>query len=1158
MAQIQAAQAQLSALNGGTTTTTTAASTGYTFNTNLTVGSTGADVLNLQKVLNSNAATQVASTGAGSPGNESTYFGQLTKAAVIKFQTLYGISPAAGYVGALTRAKLNSMNTTVATGTGTTTTTYPAGCTSAAGYSSTTGQPCSGTGTTTTTLPTGGNLTVQAGVQPMNSLAPESASRVPFTTITLTAGASDVTVNSITVQRSGLAQDAVFDGIVLIDSNGLQVGIAKTLNSNHQAMIGEPFVIPAGTSQTFTIAGNMDANLVNYAGEVAGLDVVAINTSATVAGSLPITGAQQTINATLKLGSISVNTSSYDPNNAGSQPIGTTGFRFSAIRLTAGSAEDVTLHSIRWNQTGSVGSTDLANVVTIVNGTSYPTTVSADGKYFTSVFPSGIVITKGNSVDAYIQGDIVGSSAAGRTSEFDIYKNTDIYLTGNTYGYGIIPPTGTNTATSLLSGSETVGSHGTHISTGTNPWFEGSTLSVTAGSVTLIGKANEVAAQNIAVNVSNQPLGGFATNFSGEPVSVQSMPFTLTTSSDMGGAITSVTLVDQNGAVVAGPQDATYTSGSGTQTLTFTDTVTFPIGRAVYTLEGKLPSTATNGQTVVATTNPSSWGNVTGQTTGNTVSLQSATSFSMNTMTVKGAQLSVNISAQPTSQNVVAGVQNFVLANYTLDASQSGEDVRLSALPVTIQDSNSISDLTGCALFNGSTQLNTGSRVWNYTGTATTPVEKNYSFDNSLVIPKGTVTTLSLECNVSSAVTSANIQAQMDQTYTDYNVTGQTSGNTVGSGTGLTLGTANGGTMAIGQGNLAMSIDPSSPSYTVINGGATGVTVDVVKLHASNEDMNLTKLGLIMPTGYGSASDLIDATIWNGSTQVGSMQFTQNSSFATSTLTTPVQLPKDTDVLLTIKADFASVGISQSGTEGKLVKVDPLNAQANGLSSGATINAAASQATTVAGVRVFKSYPTLALDTTLPSNGLSDGRLMLFKVTASSAGPVGLSQMKFTVATSTNPAVNLLNVALYAYTDSAYSSPVSSLTSGQFGSTLCQSAGTCSPNLTFTPSTPLQVPAGSTLYFKLYASVTGGSASGAGVTTVLSGDSTYPAWLPQTLGNGLASTTYYVATSSALSASNFVWSGNATSTSGINDVDWSNGTGLSGFPSSGLVQSRGN
>ncbi|MEK7147621.1 MAG: hypothetical protein AAB806_01960, partial [Patescibacteria group bacterium] len=63
-------------LTGGTPTGGTTG--GYVFNANLTMGSKGADVMNLQKVLNSDANTQVAASGVGSAGNESSYFGALT------------------------------------------------------------------------------------------------------------------------------------------------------------------------------------------------------------------------------------------------------------------------------------------------------------------------------------------------------------------------------------------------------------------------------------------------------------------------------------------------------------------------------------------------------------------------------------------------------------------------------------------------------------------------------------------------------------------------------------------------------------------------------------------------------------------------------------------------------------------------------------------------------------------------------------------------------------------------------------------------------------------------------------------------------------------------------------------------------------------------
>jgi hypothetical protein len=1151
MAQIQAAQAQLTALNGGTTTTTTT-TTGYTFNTNLTVGSTGADVLNLQKVLNMSADTQVAATGAGSPGNESSYFGGLTKAAVMKFQTKYGISPVAGYVGALTRAKLNSMAGTGGTTTTTTTGTLPAGCTSSIGYSSTTGQPCSSGGTTV--LPTGGNLTVMAGVQPANSLAPQGANRVPFTTITLTAGSADITVNSITVQRSGLAQDAVFSGIVLLDPNGMQIGIAKTLNSNHQAMVGDPFVIKAGTSETLTIAGNMATPLTNYAGQVAELDVVAINTSATVAGSLPITGAQQTINASLTLGSAQINTSSFDPAGGSTQPIGTTGYRFSGFKITAGSAEDLTLKSIRWNQTGSVGSSDLANVVTVVNGTSYPTTISVDGKYYSTVFPSGIVIAKGNSVDIYIQGDIVGSSAAGRTSEFDVYKNTDLYLVGNTYGYGVTAPTGSGVVT-------TASAHGTVLNTSSNPWFEGSQLTVTAGSVTLIGKANEVTAQNIAINVPNQVLGGFATNFSGEPVSAQSMYFEISTSSTLGttvnspySAITSISLVDENGAVVAGPVDAALGDGASHGGVVvpstsyalvhFTDTVTFPTGRHVYHLQGKIPTGWANGTTVNVFTQPKvDWQNVTGQTTGNSVDLSGqSTTFSMNQMTVKGASLTVNVSAQPSSQFVVGGVQNFVLANYQLDASQSGEDLRLSGFPVSITATGQIADLTGCQLYNGTTALNTGSRVKN---TLTNTTAQNFSFDNSLTVPKGTLVTLSLECNIASNPTQGTYVVNADTNTPDYSITGVTSGTTVipiPSGTG-------GGTMTVGNGSFTEAVDSSTPSLTTVAAGSTGVTMGVIKFRATNESVNLTKIGLTNTAG--SASDLGQVYLYSGSTLIGTVTFPQGANqVATSTLYSPLVLTSGVDTLVTIKADMSAIGTGQSGTEGNLVKIDPINAEGSGQSSGSTLKSYSTPG--VNGVRTFKSFPTVAVDTTsLSTTGVAGGELMRFKISANPSGPVGIYQLAFTLSTSSfATGGGVTNVKLYAFNDSAYSSPVTTVDgSGLFGNTGVTPSLPATALVYTAHTNPLEIPAGSTYYFDLEGSVAGVT-TGTSVTTKLLGDANYIT--PAHLG------AYQVSTSTGAVADGdyFIWSGNATSTAVFSSNDWANGSNILGLPSGGVTFTR--
>jgi hypothetical protein len=620
------------------------------------------------------------------------------------------------------------------------------------------------------------------------------------------------------------------------------------------------------------------------------------------------------------------------------------------------------------------------------------------------------------------------------------------------------------------------------------------------------------------------------------------MIFTVSSSSgSVGAPLTNVTIVDENGAVVAGPIDESSVA-SGGNGLTFTDTVTFPTGRHVYTIKGKVASNTANGATITLGTTPSSqWTNVTGQTTGSTVSLSGASIFSMNTMTVKAATLSVAISSTPAAQNVVGGTQNFVLAKFQLDASQSGEDIRLSSFPVTITASTA-TDLTGCQLWDGSTALNTGSRVVN---TFTSGTAKTYTFDNSLTIPKGTVKTLSLACNVASTPGSTTYVVNADTTNGDYTVTGATSGNSVTTTSGLTLAANNGNTMTVGNGSLAVSVDSSSPSYTVVAGGTTGQTVAVMKLRASNEAVNLTKIGLILTSG--STTDVVSASIYQGATLIGTASWTGNSLTATSTLNSPLALTKDTDVLLTVKADFQNVGTSQPGTQGKLVKIDPVNVEGTGASSGSTLRANASA--NVAGVRLFKSYPTLALDSTLGSTGVADGRLIRFKATATSNGSVGIQQFNFKVSTTS---ATVTNVGLYAYTDSSYSSPISGQgTSGQIGST----ASTIPNNVTFSinpSSSPVQVPAGSTIYFELRGSVAGVVSGSSAVTTLL-GDSSYPtSYVDTTRG-------YQVATSSAITGSqNFVWSGNATSTSVTADVDWSNGYGLPGLPASGLIQTRSN
>src|SRR3989338_3385678 len=109
-AQINALLAQITALQAQLGSASSSSSVACTFSRNLTVGVSGDDVKCLQQHLNA-AGYKVAESGAGSPGNESMYFGSLTKAAVAKWQAAKGVSPAVGYFGPISQAKNNSLLT---------------------------------------------------------------------------------------------------------------------------------------------------------------------------------------------------------------------------------------------------------------------------------------------------------------------------------------------------------------------------------------------------------------------------------------------------------------------------------------------------------------------------------------------------------------------------------------------------------------------------------------------------------------------------------------------------------------------------------------------------------------------------------------------------------------------------------------------------------------------------------------------------------------------------------------------------------------------------------------------------------------------------------------------------------------------------------------
>lgn len=235
-AQINALLAQLAALQGGGTTTTSAC----TFTRSLTVGSTGADVTCLQQTL-------VAQGHLVMPaGVAMGYFGNLTKAAVAKWQAANGVAPAAGYFGPISQAKFATMGGTTGG------TTVPG---------STVGITTPGVeGTITATL----NPSPASGTKVY-----EGGSKTAVLGIKLEADISDIKVERVKVQldatTSGNSDQQfytkiadtmyVMDGSTILASTPLNATtVVKEGSAYYITIAGFSFLVPKDTTKVLTLA----------------------------------------------------------------------------------------------------------------------------------------------------------------------------------------------------------------------------------------------------------------------------------------------------------------------------------------------------------------------------------------------------------------------------------------------------------------------------------------------------------------------------------------------------------------------------------------------------------------------------------------------------------------------------------------------------------------------------------------------------------------------------------------------------------------------------------------------------------------------------------------------------------------------------------------
>lgn len=1106
-AQLQALQLQLAQQTPGTQVPIIPC----TFTRNLFVGVSGEDVRCLQRYLNA-SGFRLATLGVGSPGNETMFYGALTRAAVARWQAAYGVFPPAGFFGPISRGQYSVL--------------LAAGFPPPGGIGGGTPPPVPN--------PVTARLGVTAPAQPAATLAPQSAARIPVLRVTLTANsASDVTVRSLLVERRGLSLNTPFESLILIDeATGFSIGNPQTLSTQNLVTFQEPIVIPRSTSRTFTVAVNMLSSLTQFSGQIAQFALVGVTTANAVPvdASFPILGPQITVNSSLQIGTLTMERGPSDPGTSRTFEVGASSVVFSAVRATANSIEDLVLESVRWHQIGSIAAADLSEVRVTVNGTSVTATPSADGRFWSASFPGGITIPRGSSREIVIRGNIIAGT--GRTVDFDISRETDIVARGRSFGF-FVTPMGGNPGAAPLGG----------FSSTQEPFYNGFPITISHGTFS-IERSNTVPAGSVVANTSNTPLGAFVFDIRGEAVRITRIVLSFaTTGGPSPSDIRDVTIVDQGGTILAGPQDV-----ESNGTVTFTTPFTLSPTRTTLTVRGRLGTAFNTNDTVTVSLNPV---NITarGEVSGSNLTATPGSVVTANTQTVRDVALSVSVSPTPIAQSIVAGATNVTFARFAFDTTASGEDIRITSLRLrdTYAGNPGANDLTNCRIFRNGTTLTTGGNIVNPSLDGTSPDDFTFTMDSALTLPRNAVTTLELHCDVSSnaQVGSSHrwgINAGVANAVT---AVGNTSGNTINVNVITSVGQA---MTVTAEGLLSVTLDSSSPGERFAIAGSDNVALTVLRLEARQEAIRLTELGLILATSTASINDVRSVTLWNESNvRVGEAIFTGSSGQVTVILSQDFTIPANSQRMLTVKANLAMVGTNQPGTTGHRIAINydgsyPSRTRGVGQSSGQVTNPR-STTTDARGVRLVKTFPIFEL-VSIPSTTLTNGQQILyrFKVTASANGDAGLYKLTFLTGTT---GATLSNVSLHGYSDAGFSvqafsqNPLNSIatttnTSGEI-EIYFNSSGSGS-------NESIHIPAGATRYFELRGTISGVTGSGASVSTTLRGDSAF-------LAQGFTGTAAQV---DADANDNLIWSPDTFGSASPTSTDWLNGFLVPGVPSTGM------
>ena len=1014
-----------SALTGApmTTTTTTTSSSSYTFTRDLTVGSTGADVTALQNALKAGGYMSANATGS---------FGPLTKAGVMAWQTAKGISPAAGYFGAKSRAAFG-------------------------GAVSTTGGTTTTTGGTVTAV-TGNGLKVMLATDSPNNIALVAGQAIgaiaKFTFANPTS--ADIKVTNVGFKRTGISNDATLANVYLYNGAARLTDSAGVSNSafNFNDSTGL-FTVPAGGTYSVSVLADIAAST---SGQQVGAQLVSVTSTGTLDSSVvfPVNGYTQTVSSAT-LATVDFATAFLPATNTALSPQNDTVVWQNTVTI---GTRAVTLKSFQLQNIGSIAATDVRNLRLYVDGVQagVAATIGANNIISWDLSAAPIRLETGGRV-VKVVGDVVGGSSL--TFKFSLRRASDAQMIDTDLNQPVLATRNGSSFTAVNTGVQTIAS----------------------GTISVV-KANNSPSSNVSLGASNVKFATYEMRAAGEDIKIDNLDFQVINAgiADRGLDNGKIFL---NGVQVGSTKDLPRTAGSNTTTnFTFGSSFILKAGTTaivdVYADAKSSTGTAyTDGQTAqIRLLYTASTGNGTGQVSLSSIDVPGS-NVDGNALTISASTATMTKYSGYGNTTMIAGTSNARLGSFTLSTG-STEGMNVNTITVTLSADEGAT-VTDMKLVDNAT----GTQI----GTVKPTLSTSNSYSVNFTMAPSATKVIDIIATVKSGSNAGSWIAAVDGSGTG-SVTG--SSITFGHATTGTLQTITIGSAIL---TTAAGVSPTNTvvlaGTSMVKVGSfdftaqySGFTVDKIKVKVpANAATAVTSITLRYPNASGVSTD----SSQNISVSSGATETHATSTFEGLTFYVPAGKTKHLDAyvnLSTIQNDGdsgKSISVLLDGDEG-FHATDSSGTATTTLSSG-TVDLS-SVATGRGTLVVRKSVPTLsavALDTTTLSNG-SNKALARVKIAADPAGDISWNELVFTV-TMASPA-NALTIgatttlALYQ-NGTAVAGTFATTTGSQAASaTNPWGAAKTGGTLTFMPTSEQSITADSNAVYELRGTIGGITAAG--------------------------------------------------------------------------------